>query len=435
MTAWEGGGRRGAGGRAGAAALVCALSAFAGAGADAAAQEVASAPDSVALRRHDFAALAVASRPWTTVAVVTLAFPRGSSDDPRELPGAAALLAEAVRAEADRSLGPGTATVSVEVGRTRTILQALAVPEEWERVQEALVRAAFVDPLHTSAVARRREELLELFRFESGAPVREFETELYRLIGGGDEGWSHDPRGTPESLERIVPGDLEALRRSIYRREEAVVTVVGNVAGEPGERVFPGAGPGGDVRLPSTEDDGPWDDGDHERLVSEVTNTWIGAAFPVAPNVPRTLLEFLQHRVREELNPDPADPDLFGTQVRIEELPEGPVLLVEAAVLPEAQERWEARILATVENLGERHRDPGLFRFHRRRFRSARLTVEGRPEVQGRRMALDLLREGRLRDIAAEIAAMQPAQVMGATSALGEPRILVFGPDLGDGTR
>jgi hypothetical protein len=44
---------------------------------------------------------------------------------------------------------------------------------------------------------------------------------------------------------------------------------------------------------------------------------------------------------------------------------------------------------------------------------------------------VDLLLEGRLRDLPAEIDALTMRQVLDAVESLGRPRILVFGPDLG----
>jgi len=410
--------------------LACAWSA------PATAQIVSPPGDSAAFRDHGFLSLAVSSHPWSTLVAVTLVIPRGSAEDPDELSGAAWLLGEAVRSRAERSLDVGEATVTVEVGRAQTVLQALALPSAWEDAYDALLDAAFRDPIDGNAVERERASLLAVFRFESGAPVREFEVEFYGTLSRRGDRWGRDPRGTPESVGRITRGDLEDLRIRVYRPREAVVTVAGAVGSEAGVRVFPaGSEAGGTPRLGPRGRAPMWDDDDRRHLVREVTNSWIGVAFAVPPDVPRTLLEFIRHRLEEELNPEPADPDLFGSQVRIEELPGGTVLLIETAVLPEAQRRWEQRIAGTIERLGERHRDPGSFRWHRRRFRSVRLTSDGAPEAEGLRMALDLLREGRVRDLATEVWAMQPEQVEQAVDAFGGPRVLVFGPDLGQDGR
>jgi hypothetical protein len=121
--------------------------------------------------------------------------------------------------------------------------------------------------------------------------------------------------------------------------------------------------------------------------------------------------------------------------VRIEDAPRGPVMVVEAAVMPEVAASWERRILATVRGL---ERDPAdaYFGWHRRRFRNQMLVREGAPEEVALRMALDLQREGRVRPLQDEIWGVGPRELAEAARELGDPRVLVFGPDLAaDGGR
>jgi hypothetical protein len=167
--------------------------------------------------------------------------------------------------------------------------------------------------------------------------------------------------------------------------------------------------------------------------VRDVTNAWIGAAFPARRDVPRTALEFIAQRLSILLNPTPRDPGLFGTDVRIDDLPDGPVIVVEAAVLPEEQARWEARILGTLAAIAGGYEDPALFPLHRRQFRNSTLTAESAPEVEGLRLAHDLLRTRELRDLARDIQGLQVGDIVREVAALGEPRILVFGPAMGGG--
>jgi hypothetical protein len=167
--------------------------------------------------------------------------------------------------------------------------------------------------------------------------------------------------------------------------------------------------------------------------VRDVTNSWIAAAFPARRDVPRTLLEFVAQRLSILLNPTPRDPGLFGTDVRIEDLPDGPVIVVEAAVLPEDQARWEARIVGTLATVSGGYEDPALFPLHRRQFRNSTLTAEAAPEVEGLRLALDLLRAREVRHLATDIQELQVSDIIREVAALGEPRILVFGPAIGGG--
>lgn len=388
--------------------------------------------DSADLRRHDFAVLAVSPHPWSTTVALTVVLPTGSADDPSELPGSAWLLGKVVRDALQERLSRTGAAAGVLVDRSHTTYQVLAVPGAWREAYEALVEVVFSGSPDSRSLDRHRTELHAVFGFERGAPVREFEAQLVELVGGVGSSWSRDPRGAPEALERITASDLTSLRRRLYRAEDAVMTLVGALDAEPGLLLYPGrrstvrsalggrGGRGGSARSSG-----------RERLERDVTNTWIGVALTVPRDVPRTVLEFIEQRLRDELNPTPADPGLFGTQVRIEETPDGPTLVVESAVLPEEQSRWEERILRTIDTLAERHREPTFFHAQRRRFRNLRLTEEGAPEVEGRRMAMDLLREGRVRDLPAEIGELDPDHVARALDDLSPPRILVFGPALG----
>jgi len=397
------------------------------------APEQADGADPTWPERHDFKALAFSAHPWSTVVAITLVLPHGSAADSRELPGSAWLLGQTLRDELERRLGPGT-EVGVLVERGHTVFQVLAVPGQWRPAYEILVEGVFSAPSNHATLEARRSEVRSLFHFERAAPGREFQSELFDLLVGASSAWGGDPMGTPQSLERITTADLASLRRQIYRPEEAVVTVVGALDAKPGLRVY--AGHGGDDG--DTSSLGPaggggfaWSGGRRLTLSRDVTNVWIGAAFPAARDTPRTMLEFLGQRLVDDLNPTPRDPGLFGTEVRVHDLQDGPVLIIEAAVMPEDHARWEARIARTVAAMSERYADPALFTLHLRRFRNQTLVSEGAPEAEGRRIALDLLREDRVRDLEAEIGAINLDGIQRTIEAFGEPRVLVFGPDLG----
>jgi hypothetical protein len=97
--------------------------------------------------------------------------------------------------------------------------------------------------------------------------------------------------------------------------------------------------------------------------------------------------------------------------------------------MPEAAATWERRIMGAVDRL-ERERDDAFFRMQRRRFRSAMLLREGVPEEAALRMALDLMRDGRVRALQEEVWEIGPEELADAVDSLEEPRILLMGPDL-----
>jgi hypothetical protein len=178
-----------------------------------------------------------------------------------------------------------------------------------------------------------------------------------------------------------------------------------------------------------------WSEGERIRLVRDVTSGWIAAAYPIEPSSARTAVEFVAHRARSELMTQPPAPGLFSMDIELQALPGGgDALLVRAAVLPDALDQWEARILETMGRISNEVLEPGFLRFHRRRFRNVRLVEDAAPEIEGLRSALDLMRDGRIRDLPAEIWGLDSEGSGRAAAALGPPRVLVFGPDLeGDG--
>ena len=162
-----------------------------------------------------------------------------------------------------------------------------------------------------------------------------------------------------------------------------------------------------------------------------MTSTWLSVAYPAPASLSRTALELVAHLVDEELNPVPPDPDRFWVDVRLVDAPGGPVLVIDASVLPEAADRWEDRITRVVRGLSERRMEEDFFRWRRRRFRTTRLLDEARPEAEAERMAVDLHRSGAARLLGVEIWTLDGEALQHAAASLGEPRILRFGPDLG----
>ncbi|HSM60588.1 MAG TPA: hypothetical protein VK849_07300 [Longimicrobiales bacterium] len=407
-----------------------------------------------------YALQATLPRPVSTVAAASVRLPHGSADDPQGLEGMALLLAHMLESTASDRLGAWGATVTSEVGRTETVF-TLLVPVDGLRPSLAVADSVlFRTPLDAETFQRRRQEAFERLAFEAGSPIREYEAEAAYLLVGSSSPWARPAAGTPTSVEALTLGALEAFRREHVQRALAALAVVGPgldtdaragapadttgapvaspdtsaAAPPPADTLGPPAdtlSPPADTVAPAAAPTYAWSTADRLDLVRDVTNTWIQVGYPVPAGFPRTDLEVLAHALDEELDPTPPDPDRYSVSVRLERLPGGPVLLVEAAVLPEAADRWERRILSAVERLASGGMHETLFAWQKRRARSARLLAEAAPEAAARRAAEDLLREGRVRDLEAELAAMDVAGLSRAAESLGEPRVLRFGPDLG----
>lgn len=394
----------------------------------------------------EWGAFDVSPRAGTTVVSVTILLPHGSASDPVGASGSAWVTGEVLRRAVEAALDPelrASTELEVRVERTRTAFRLVTLPERWRDAWDALDEGVFDRGARQDHLEAVRAELREVFAFESDAPVREFEDEFRRLIAGPRSPWSDDPRGRPETVGGLTLDDVERYRSRHYDRAEAAVAVVGALSGAEAVEAVTGEGlpaPGWAVAAdfePRDSISAPvlWDAPERVELTREVTSSWIGVALPVDPTVRRTVLEMLAHRLVEELDPDPPHPGTFAVQVRLEELRGRPLLTVEAAVLPDVAEAWEARILESVELIAAEELDPTFFAWHRRHFRSARLLEEAAPEAEGLRRAEDLLRTGRPRELRSEMWTLEGPRLARAALTLGPPRILVLGPDLSGGVR
>lgn len=362
-----------------------------------------------------------------TAVAVALRLHAGSQDDQEGFEGTAWLLGRVLEDQARRVLDPADGVLTVTVERATTTFTLLALPDAWERAWARVDALVFDHPLDGALLERHRAELLERLAFEAGSPFRDFETEAAELLAEPGSPFARPPRGTPSSVASVSPLSLELYRSSFFRRDAAVQAVVGPVAADGEAPPPPASPPVADVA---------WLTGDRASLVQDVTSTWIAVAYPAPSDLPRTRLELVAHLLEEELDPTPPPPDRYSLDVRLEETPRGPVLVVEASVFPEAAQLWEERILGVVRRLAGEPMGEDFFRWRRRRFRAARLLEESAPEAEARRITADLLRDGRARDLGVEIWALDAAALQAAAGALGPPRILLLGPDLGqNGTR
>ncbi|MFQ5537002.1 MAG: hypothetical protein ACE5GJ_06075 [Gemmatimonadota bacterium] len=412
------------------ALTVLALAAFPGlaAGQDPGPQVGDSSCGICAALGHTDAAL----RPHATVAVAVLRIPAGSAQDQEGFEGTAHLLglerAEGLRAVLDTT----RAVVRVRVDRTATRFTVLALPAYQETVLAALDSVVFSAPTDVDLFEAVRARARARLRFEAGSPVEEFRNQTAALIAGASHPWSTPVEGTGESLARLSPLSLDLYRRSWYHRASAALAVVGPAGMSPG-----GTAPATRVPAPGTEvTPAPdstataWVRGDTIRITREITNAWVAVAVPLPRGFPRTPGEFLAHILREDLDPVPPDPDVYGVEVRIEDSPGGPVLLLEGATAAEGAERFLTRAVSALESLAETPIPEDFFRWRRRRFRARVLLGEAAPERQGARMAADLLRTGMTRRMDEEIWALTPGRVRDLAARLASPRVLIVGPDL-----
>lgn len=367
-----------------------------------------------------FADAAVRPHEQGTMVAVAVRIPVGSADDPAGLGGTAWLTARTLEAQAATTLDASDAVVTVRVERSHTTYTLLATPDAWRQAWLETSVLLFDAPVRADLFSAQRAALLARMTFERGSPARDFRQEAVSLLGDPGSPWVRPLQGSPATLDSIAPSNVQAWRDRHYRRAASTAAVVGPVPPGP-ERVEP------PVRDTVAQ---AWYVGSRIPLEREVTSTWLAVAYPAPAGTSRTALELVTHLVEEELDPVPPDPDRFGVQVRLDDAPGGTVLVIEASVLPEAADRWEERIRSVVARMSEEVIADDFFRWRRRHFRAHRLLEEARPEAEAERVAEDLARSGRIRDLSAEIWSLDGRILRDTAAALGEPRILRFGPDL-----
>lgn len=374
------------------------------------------------------AVLEVVERPASPVVGVSIAVPVGSGADPADRPGSGRVAAEAIVAELEAILGPGNLEGRVSIAPDRTLLTFLVRPDRVDEFFQAVGQTVYGSGPRAQAVESARRQREEVLRFEVDSPVREVAVERRALLYGEGDARTSPPEGTLGSIEALDEAQVQEMRRSVFRSGEARVVVVGPVEAPTSTApVTPAAVPGG------TTSTGPaWSVVDRRVVTRDVTNTWLSIAFPVPSDLPRIAVLYVADRMSQELNAVPPDPGLFNASVEVFELPEGEVILVHAAVLPESAAALESKILGLPGSLALA-RDPAFFRFHRGRFRATRLVREAAPEEASARMALELLTRGAILDFEDAVWTLDAGGAADAAASLGPPRTLVFGPSLTGG--
>jgi len=368
----------------------------------------------------------------TTTVGFALRIPGGSALDPVGREGTAGVLAAALNLVFSQQMGSLAASAEVRFDGGGFTVLGRATPDAIGPLVEAIERVLFVDPAPIVALEQARARQLGRLRFESGAPVRAFEDHVGTVVFRGIAGWGRPARGTLESVEAVDLRGLAAFPAfDASARAAASAAIVG-----PVDRSAAWAwiatllGPVDDA--PSPPPPGlAWSVSARQDIEAEITSTWVAVALPIRSDTPTWKIELLAHHIAEVLEPDHARPGLVSPSVRVLR-PNGlPVVLVTFAISPERANTWVERILTTARLDTDAPPDERFFRWQRKRFRTEWLGNRARPEQRAERLALGWA--GNTPD------AMEAPFDIGvwrtdledAARALGQPRIVVFGPELG----
>lgn len=360
--------------------------------------------------------------------------PVGSAADPPGQEGWAAVVAAALAEVIEQHTASLATRTSVAFDHAGITVTAEAAPEAVGPLVGVVHRALFDDALPLLLVEQTRATLLQKLRFESGAPVRGFEDQLNRLVFAAIPGWDHGPGGSAASVEAI---DLDAVVRGAPfgpgARQRTTAALVGRI--DPTEArgllsALIGPGAAGE---PAPSGQYAWQAGERSEVDQDITSTWVGIAVPVRSDTPAWKIELLGHHISEVLTPYPRRPGIISAQVRVVRPAGMPVLLVTFAIAPERAEPWIGRVLATARLETDAPPDERFFRWQRRRFRTVWLNERARPVERA-----EHLTRGWTGDTPPDIEAPFDINVWrtdleDAARALGEPRIVIYGPQLRSG--
>ena len=336
------------------------------------------------------------------------------------------------------SLAETGASVGIEVGTRLTHVTLLATRSDWAAAYRVLTRTLLGDAIDPSRAEQSRADLSGQLFFQHDAPVRSFELALQRMLLGAEHPSARAPMGSPASVSGITVAALEAARAGVYTPGSMRVAVAGavlpeeaaavvgahrtRISGRDGAWTVEGAPltPGGTGRT--------WETGGRYPVLDEITNSWIVAAYPFSGSEERAVFEFVAHVARGQLVSDPPAPGLISRRVEVRELPDGPVLLVTAAVESHTAPDWEDRVTDVVDRLSASGLALDLLEHQRRSFRSAMALELAYPEREVHRLLAGIRTSGRLTDLSADLELLSAGELQRAAGALGEPRMLVYGP-------
>lgn len=407
--------------------------------------------------------LLVHHRNHDPLVAVAVRFPAGTSTDPADWAGAAFLFGRVLEEEGGRRIADLSARLEVEIDRSEMLLTLLAPAdrwaEAWARLGELAESPSIPEAAFRQSLDRHRSRLV----FESGAPGRAFDVEEAAFLFGAGHPGARPVGGRIESIETLDAAAIGAARDRLLDWDSAVVAVVGPIDASEAEAVLgttseritspapvplpvpaaDSAGIGRDsvpdlppVRIgrrseqlsAPTTGSLAWSTGNRRLIDRDLTSTWITLAWPLPDGVPLVLEDFLVHLVREALNPDPPDPGVYWADVDVLLIDGAPVLRVSGSVDPRDALGWEQQVLALLDELADSPPQGSFFELARRRYRASRILTHALPEVRARWIAHSYARTGSVPHLAADVWGLSRDGVARLADALGEPRILLYGP-------
>lgn len=160
----------------------------------------------------------------------------GSTNDPEELPGVAAMAAELLdQGAGSRSAQELAATIdnvggnlAVGAGSDLSFVNVLVLKDDFDLALDLLADVARRPAYHPAEIERHRRQLVSSMQVSYDDPGYVAGVVFGRLVYG-EHPYGRPVNGTPASVQQIRSADLAAFHRTHYLPNNAILAVVGDV--------------------------------------------------------------------------------------------------------------------------------------------------------------------------------------------------------------
>jgi zinc protease len=371
--------------------------------------------------------VAVLAEPGTPVVAVQVLVATGPADEPEGKEGLAYLSARALTAPLLPTLDSLGAHLAVDAQKDALSFTLTAAPDTWEDASRTLLVALFRDPPDPEAVRAQRtairQELLARQANPADAVLRAVDEAFY----GSDHPWARSTVGSPASVQRLEPSDVDTFLRAYFTSDRTVVAVVGpldvqavrNHLGEFMEL----RGPLRFTPLPPHPAEAP------VSVDYNSVTTWTVVSYGFPPDADLEALRFVSQLAVDQIAFSPSHQDVYNSRGDVISRMGGGELRLEIVTAPETARDWAKKIVSVVEGVGDASMLQAVFDARLRRYRGERLRALAAPEDRARELARRLLVSGEGGRLAPDLDELTRERLRRAVRSLTPPTTVFLGPE------
>lgn len=365
--------------------------------------------------------------PRGTAVALAVDLNAGGIWDPVEQAGVSRLAAEALLEGLHPKLTALGATGRLDCDRFGLRFTLLAPPSTWRSASGLFLDALFHPAIRTEALDTAKARLLRSLRFQQGDPAAEIRTAAHEALFGETHRWARGACGRPETVESLTVSAAQAAASQRFTPERAAGAIAGPVAREEARALL--ARSLGEGRLPTLLPlpEPPPLPGTRN-VASPTVTAWVAVVFPLAREPDDEASRLLAYDLAEALRPSPDRPHVVDAAAEVERFGGGGALVVYVVADPEEARGWAERVEALVDSAAATPLDAAAFDLLLRRYRGARLLALATPEARAADAADRLFFDHAYVPPPERIAALTPARLRSAASALGPAALAYLGP-------